>query len=67
MRIKVNPEAREELLAFLRRADCVARADGEDAVIVEVPDADEEQSRLEVDLYLRAWQARHPDVEAHFL
>jgi len=47
MRIKVNPEAREELLAHLQRADCVAHADGDDAVIVEVPDADEEQARLE--------------------
>jgi hypothetical protein len=67
MRIKVNPEAREELLAYLRRADCVARADGDDAIIVEVPDTDEDQARLEVDLYLKAWPARHPDLEAHLL
>ena len=25
----------------------------------------EEQARLEIDLYLKAWQASHPDVEAH--
>ena len=37
MRIEVNPDAREELLEFLRRADCEARADGDEAVIVEVP------------------------------
>jgi hypothetical protein len=67
MRIKVNPEAREELLAYLRRADCEAWADGDDAVIVEVPDTDENQARLEVDLYLKAWQASHPDVEAHLV
>ncbi|MEP6910430.1 MAG: hypothetical protein ABI896_08375 [Actinomycetota bacterium] len=67
MRIEVNPEAREELLEFLRRADCEARADGDGAVIVEVPDAGEDQARLEVDLYLKAWQASHPDVEAHLL
>ena len=67
MRIAVHPDAREELLEFLRRADCEARADGDDAVIVEVPDADEHQARLEVDLYLKAWQASHPDIEAHLI
>ena len=67
MRINVNPDAREELLTFLRRAECEARADGDEAVIVEVPDAGEDQARLEVDLYLKAWQASHPDVEAHLL
>ena len=41
MRIEVNPDAREELLEFLRRADCEARADGDGAVVVEVPDAAE--------------------------
>jgi hypothetical protein len=65
MRIEVDPEAREELLEFLRRADCEARADGEGAVIVEVRDAGDAQARLEVDLYLKAWEASHPDVEAH--
>ena len=67
MRIEVNPEAREELLEFLRRADCEARADGDGAVIVEVPDAADDQARLEVDLYLKAWEASHPDFEAHLL
>jgi hypothetical protein len=67
MRIEVNPEAREELLAFLRRAECEAHADGDGAVIVEVPDAADDQARLEVDLYLKAWEASHPDVEAHLL
>ncbi len=69
MRIEVHPDAREELLEFLRRADCEARADGDGAVVVEVPDAiAEDQARLEVDLYLKAWQASHPaDFEAHLL
>jgi hypothetical protein len=39
---------------------------------VSVPAAlGEEQARMEVDLYLKAWQASHPDVdvdvEAHLL
>jgi hypothetical protein len=68
MRIEVEPAAREELLEFLRRANCEAYADGDGAVIVEVPDAlGDEQARMEVDLYLKAWQASHPDVEAHLL
>jgi hypothetical protein len=52
----------------LRRVDCEAQADGDGAVLVEVPDAlGEEQARLEIDLYLKAWQASHPDVEAHLI
>jgi hypothetical protein len=68
LRIQVHPDAREELLEFLRRVDCVAQADGDGAVLVEVPDAlGDEQARLEIDLYLKAWQASRPDVEAHLL
>jgi hypothetical protein len=68
MRIEVHPEAREELLEFLRRANCEARVEDDGSVIVEVPDAlGEEQARLEVDLYLKAWQASRPDVEAHLI
>jgi hypothetical protein len=68
MRIRVHPDAQEELLEFLRRANCEARADGEEALIVDVPDAlAEDQARLEVDLYLKAWQASRPDVEADLL
>ena len=72
MRIKVPPEALEELLQFLRRADCQAEAEDDSTVVVHVPAAlGEEQARMEVDLYLKAWQASHPDmeidVEAHLL
>jgi hypothetical protein len=66
MRIEVHPEAREELLEFLRRANCITRVEDDGSVTVEVPDAHgEEQARLEVELYIKAWQASHPDVEAH--
>ena len=68
LRIQVHPEAREELLEFLRRADCITRVDDDGSVVVEVPDAiGEEQARLEVELYIKAWQASHPDVEAHLI
>jgi hypothetical protein len=66
MRIQVHPDAQEELLDFLRRANCDARPDGDEAVLVDVPEAlGDDQARLEVDLYLKAWQASRPDVEAH--
>jgi hypothetical protein len=68
MRIQVPPEAREDLLQFLRRADCRARAEGDTIVVVEVPAAlGEEQARMEVDLYLKAWQASRPDIDVHLL
>jgi hypothetical protein len=68
MRIEVHPEAREELLEFLRRANCITRVEDDGSVIVEVPDAlGEDQARLEVELYIKAWQASHPDVEAHLI
>jgi hypothetical protein len=67
LRIEVHPEAREELLEFLRRANCITRVEDDGSVIVEVPDASEEQARLEVELYIKAWQASHPDVEAHLI
>lgn len=68
MRIEVDPEAREELLEFLRRANCEARVEDDGSVSVMVPDAlGEEQARLEVDLYLKAWQASRPDFDAHIL
>ena len=68
MRIEVHPDAREELLEFLRRANCEARVEDDGSVSVMVPDAlGEEQARLEVDLYLKAWQASRPDFDAHIL
>jgi hypothetical protein len=68
MKIQVPPEAREDLLLFLRRADCEVAVEDEDTVVVEVPAAlGEEQARMEVDLYLKAWQASRPEVDAHLL
>jgi hypothetical protein len=68
MKIQVEAEAREDLVRFLRRADCVAVAEDAETVVVEVPAAfGDEQARMEVDLYLKAWQAANPDVEAHLV
>jgi hypothetical protein len=62
-----DPRLAEELLGFLRRAECIAdvgevhaHAEGI-AVEVEVPRAfDDDQARMEVSLYLRVWDAMHP-------
>lgn len=69
MKVNVtNPELVDDLLAFLRRADCVASLAEDGSIEVEVPEAyGEEQARMEIDLYLKAWQAAHSDVEAHLL
>jgi hypothetical protein len=68
MRIHVQPDAVEDLLAYLRRVNCKAEVGPDGIVVVEVPGAyGEEQARMELDLYLKAWQASRPDFEAHVL
>jgi hypothetical protein len=63
-----NPELVADLLEFLRRAKCTAALNDDGSIEVEVPEAfGEEQARMEIDLYLKAWQAAHPDVDAHLL
>jgi hypothetical protein len=68
MRVRIgDPRLAEELLGFLRRAECIvevgdveAHAEGI-AVEVDVPRAyDDHQARMEVSLYLRVWEAIHP-------
>jgi hypothetical protein len=68
MRVHVHPDAREELLEFLRRAHCEAWVEDDGIVVVEVPEAlGEEQARLELELYIKAWQASRPDLEVRIL
>jgi hypothetical protein len=64
----------EEFVGFLRRADCVASPGEVEAhargisVEVQVPDThDEQQARMEVALYLHAWEALHPGSGAKLL
>ena len=69
-----DPDLADEFVGFLRRAECIAdlgdveaHTDGI-AVEVEVPEAyDEAQARMEVALYLRVWEAVHPDSGAELL
>jgi hypothetical protein len=69
MKIEVsNPALVDELLVFLRGAGCTATLEKDGSIAVDVPEAHgEEQARLELDLYLKAWQAAHGDVEARLL
>ncbi len=68
MRIHVQPDAVDDLLAYLRRANCKAEVGPDGTIVVEVLEAyGDEQARMELDLYLKAWQASHPDTEAHLL
>jgi hypothetical protein len=54
----------EDLLDFLRRAECRAERTGEDRIEVHVPRAlSEEQARREVSLYVATWRARHPSAD----
>jgi hypothetical protein len=69
-----DPSFAEKFLGYLRRANCIARLGEVDAhaedvdVNVDVPDAyDERQARLEVGLYLRVWEAVHPEAGAQLL
>jgi hypothetical protein len=68
MKIQVDAEAREELVEFLEGVDCKVRVEDDGTLGVAVPDAvGEDQARLEVDLYLKAWQASRPEVQTHLL
>jgi hypothetical protein len=70
----LDADRAEEFLGFLRRADCLASLGEVDAhaegvsVEVDVPDThDERQARMEVALYLQAWDALHPGSGATLL
>jgi hypothetical protein len=69
-----DPRLAEEFIAFLRRADWIAgigeveaHADGI-TVDVLVPAAyDETRARIELEVYLRGWEAVYPDSAAELL
>ena len=75
MKIRVNdPQLVDELVHHFRRSGCVATASDTDAhgggvtVDVELPAAlDVEQARMEIELYLRVFEATHPGKAADLL
>jgi hypothetical protein len=55
-----DPELAESLRVFLERRECVVLQLEADTLEVTLPhELDAEQSRLELDLYLRLWQSLH--------
>jgi hypothetical protein len=75
MRIRVeDPQLVDELVHHLRRAGCVAvpsdvEAHGDGITVdVQLPAAlDEEQARMELELYLKVFEATHPGRAASLL
>jgi hypothetical protein len=58
-----DPALADDLVAFLRRAHCEAEREENGTLAVTLPDAlPEEAARLELEAYLTAWRALHPDV-----
>jgi hypothetical protein len=75
MRIRVeDPQLVDELVHHLRRSGCVATPTEVEAhgggitVDVHLPAAlDEQQARMEVELYLKVFEATHPGQAASLL
>jgi hypothetical protein len=74
MKIRVDPQLVDELVHHLRRSGCQAapsevEAHGEGVTVdVQLPAAlDEEQARMEIELYLRVFEATHPGRGATLL
>jgi hypothetical protein len=75
MKIRVDdPEHVDDLVLHLRRSGCVAsvvevEAQGDGVTVdVQLPAAlDEEQARMELELYLKVFEATHPGKSAAIL
>jgi hypothetical protein len=65
LRVKLSdPALVDDLVDFLRRSGCVAQP-AEEAIVVSIPKSlREDAAELELDLYLRVWEATQPDARA---
>jgi hypothetical protein len=60
-----DPTLADDLVAFLRRAECEAEPNGGGTLVVTMPaTVPEPAARLELEAYLQTWQALHPGVRA---
>jgi hypothetical protein len=60
-----DPAAGDDLVAFLEAARCEAEQAGPRRIRASFPDAPSEQAaQRKLELYLAAWQARHPGMRA---
>jgi len=69
MRVRLSdPSHARELALALARGDCMVTPAGLDTLTVVHPFAsDEEEARTELLFFLRAWQARHPEVSVQLV
>ena len=60
-----DPALVDDLVDFLSRSGCIAQAQDETTVLVSIPRSlREDAAQLELDLYLRVWEATHPEARA---
>ncbi|HYY75662.1 MAG TPA: hypothetical protein VE644_05000 [Gaiellaceae bacterium] len=60
-----NPALVDDLVEFLSRSGCVVEAQDETTVLVSIPRSlRDDAAQLELDLYLRVWEATHPQARA---
>jgi hypothetical protein len=63
-----DPALVDDLLFFFRKRDSQAELVEDDVVEVAILNVlDDRQGRLELDLYLRVWEALHPDAPVDVL
>ena len=69
MRVRVTDASQlDELQRYLRAAECVVEQADDDALDVYIPRApSDEQARREVGIYLKTWQAMHPEAQAQIV
>jgi len=69
MRVRLSDPSHAHALALaLARGDCVVTPAGLDTLTVVHPSArDEDEARSELVFFLRAWQARHPEVSVQLV
>lgn len=66
MRVKLSdPALVDDLVDFLSRSGCIAQAEDETTLLVSIPKSlREDAAALELDLYLRVWEATHLEAQA---
>jgi hypothetical protein len=60
-----DPALVDDLVDFRSRSGCIVQAEDETTVLVSIPRSlREDAAALELDLYLRVWEATHPEARA---
>jgi hypothetical protein len=60
-----DPALVDDLVDFLSRSGCIVDVENAATVLVSIPRSlRDDAARLELDLYLRVWEATHPEAHA---